>query len=184
MKKIVALIFPVVFFCLSGFAQSGAWNYAFPNGISYDGITDTNVLIKREVILNEKIKIVKINKADLKIDDKSFSSQTLYFNLLGNVTLIETCFEPSDKRYIAFCVKEKWYYSDKGELEKAVYSDSRDTIVTTVLFNYLNPSIIKTIGITYRPNSATENVDTLVDYKYINDIGQVIKVIYIYTILR
>ena len=135
MKKIIAVVFLAVFFYLPGFAQLGLWNYVFPNGISHDGITDTNVLIKREIIVKEKIKIVKINKTDLKIDDKSFTSQTLYFDTLGNVTLIQTCFEVSDKRYTAFCVKEKWYYSDNGELERSVYLDSKDTIVTTTLFN-------------------------------------------------
>ncbi|MEI9908202.1 MAG: hypothetical protein WDO71_00115 [Bacteroidota bacterium] len=179
MKKIIAIAFPAVFFCLPGFAQLGMWNYVFPNGISYDGITDTNVLIKREIILKEKIRTVKINKADLKLDDKSFSSQTLYFNSSGNVTLIETCFEPSDKRYIAFCVKEKWHYSDNGELERTVYSDGRDTIVTIVLFTYVNPFIIKTTAIAYRPDGTTGKPDTLVDYKYMNDKGQVTKVTYI-----
>jgi hypothetical protein len=178
MKKIIALIFPVVFFCLSAFAQLGVWNYVFPNGIGHDDITDTNVLIRREIILKEKIKTVKINKADLKIDDKSFSSQTLYFDSLGNIKLNETCFDVSDKRSIAFCVKEKWYYRDNGELERSVYLDSKDRIVTTNIFNYLTPFIIKTESI-YRPNSAIQVFDTLVDYKYMNDKGQVTKVTYI-----
>jgi hypothetical protein len=178
MKKIFALTFPVLFFCLSGFTQLALWTYVFPNGLSFDGITDTNVLIKREIIVKEKIKSVRINKADLKIDDKTFSFQTLYFDSLGNIKLNEACFESLDKKYVSFCDKEKWYYRDNGELEKSVFLDRGDTIVTTTLFTYLTPFIIKT-ELIYRPNIAIQVFDTLVDYKFMNDKGQVTKVAYI-----
>lgn len=169
MSKPGFIVFSIILFSITVPAQQVLVHQFFPMGINGDIYGDT-LINKREILVKEGIRKINIRQSP-QIVNSSFASKTYILDQNGNIKSSQYClYNPkSDSTY---CLNDIfWYASGSQKYEMKMY-DSKEILYCQSTAEWLDKNTLK--------NSSTILVkgvsgDSLLDYKYYNEKGQLTK---------
>jgi hypothetical protein len=166
MKKIISLLAVTLSFYLPGFSQY-TLHTIFPMGvIGYSSADD--LLNKREILQREGIKKITAYQTVPEMP-KTFTSKTVYLNTNGNMDAITICFSNRTGTDSGFCVTDSLFYDHLGRLREYRSHDIKGVTLQSIS-EYKSDREVKSTTITRL------NPDTLTEYKYFNEKGQMVRV--------
>jgi len=168
MSKFSFLIFFTLLFYISTSAQVLVHQF-FPMMINVDMFGDT-LINKKEILVKAGIRKMNIRQIP-PIVSTTMASKTYSFDQNGNIESLQYCFY-NPKSDSSFCMNEKLWYSSNGQLYELKSFDSKETVHIQYTVERLDKNSVKCI-LKIRSNGVSG--DTLVDYKYYNEKGQLIK---------
>ena len=104
---------------------------------------------------------------------KTYQSQTSVINENGHVESVTTCFPKNEPNKDGWCHFDTVLYDDWGRIREIKNRDIKGYEYSQTLFEYINETELKFIQI--NKLQSKQRVDTLVDYRYFNKKGQMIK---------
>lgn len=155
---------------LTGFAQ-------FPYSLMPDPLIGRvnygdSLLNSREIL--QKAAIKKIDAYHTSSEKlKTYQSQTSIISENGHVESVRTCFPKNEVNKDGWCHFDTVLYDDQGRIREIKMRDIKGYEYSQSLFEYISETQLKIIQINKLQNK--QRVDTLVDYRYFNKKGQMIK---------
>jgi len=170
MKKIFFPFFTSLLLNVTGFAQ---FPHCLMPGYVFGVIDDDTLLNTRKVLLNSGIK--KIHAYQTSSESlKTHDSKTTVINESGNVESITACFSKNKDNKETWCVFDTISYDDRGRIREVRFRDRDGYELTQTILEYINEKEYKLITIAKMKN---KQWDTLIDHRYFNTNGQMIKLI-------
>jgi len=169
MSKFSFLVFSALLFSSTVPAQQVLVHQFFPMGITGDLFGDT-LINKKEILVKAGVRKMIIRQSP-PIVSSSIASKTYSLDQNGNIDSLRYCFY-NPKSDSSFCMNEKLWYSSNGQLYELKSYDSKETVYNQYTVERLDKNSVKCI-LKIRSNGVSR--DTLIDYKYYNDKGQLIK---------
>lgn len=157
-----------------GFAQSPYGLMPGPViGIAFgDSLFNTRAILKKSGI--KKIYAYSYQTASEKL--KSYKSQTSVINESGNVESVTTCFPKNEHKDTTWCHLDTILYDDQARMREIKLTDGKEYEYSKILFEFIGENEVKFSQIAKMQN---KQWDTLIDYRYFNKKGQMVKLIQI-----
>jgi hypothetical protein len=168
MKKIIILLSVTLLFHLTLFAQFPL--YVFPMEVSGDPFADT-LLNTSAIMTREGIKKIMVKETSSEAI-KTFTSKTVYLKNDGKIDSVQVCFD-TPINGDPLCVKHSIFYDTKGRMVEFKTTDNKGNIYGPSIAEHISEREIMYSSI----GKFNYNVylDTLVDYKYFNEKGQMVR---------
>ena len=172
MKTFIFLFFFALMVSSTGYAQYPYGIMPGPViGIAFgDSFFNTPEILKKSGIK----KIYAYQTAAAKL--KSFKSETSVINESGNVVSVIKCFPKNEHSDTTWCLFDTVLYDDQGRKREIRFGDSKGYEYSNILFEFMGENEVKISQIAKMQN---KQWDTLVDHKYFNTKGQMVKLIQI-----
>ena len=130
-----------------------------------------SLLNTREILQKSGIKkIYAYQTASEKL--KTYKSQTSVINEGGNVESLTTCFPRNKNTDTTWCLVDTVLYDDQGRKREIKLTDNKGYEYSKILFEFIAENEVKVSQIAKMQN---KQWDTLVDHKYFNRKGQMLK---------
>ena len=163
MKSLFILFFATLFIQFSGYGQFPL--YVFPTTVSGVPYGDT-IINTRALILKEGI--IKIYAwQTLPAVTKTFASKTIYYNKNGSIEATNILL--GKFKDITLSTNDTFFYDNSGREIEIKTTDTKNNLYPSFTTNYINGQEFSN----YTTNISDK--DTLTDYKYNNEKGQMIK---------
>ena len=170
MKKFFLLFFTSSILRLIGLAQ---FPHCLMPGPVIGSVTYGDSLLNSRDIL-QKAGIKKIYTYHTSSEKlKTYQSQTSVINENGHVESVRTCFPKNEVNKDGWCVFDTVLYDDQGRIREIKNRDIKGYEYSQTLFEYISETELKFIQI--NKLQSKQRVDTLVDYRFFNKKGQMIK---------
>jgi len=169
MKKIFLLFSTSLIVNLTGFAQ---FPHCLMPGPVIGSVTyGDSLLNSREILQKAGIKkIYAYNTASEKL--KTYQSQTSIINENGHVESVTTCFPKNEHFKDGWCVFDTVLYDGQNHIREVKNKDSKGYEYSQTILEYFGESELKFTTINKMQN---KKWDTIVDHRFFNKKGQMIK---------
>ncbi len=171
MSKFSFLFFSILLFNNAVPAQVLV-NQFFPMGINNDIFADT-LINKKEILVKAGIRKVTIRQSP-PIVSTSFASKTYSLDQNGNIESLQFCLY-NPESFSIFCMNNIFWYESTGQLYEIKMYDAKGTLYCKYTTECLDKNSAKYTSTTIFNGLVVVNGDTLIDYKYYNEKGQLIK---------
>jgi hypothetical protein len=171
MKAFITLTLAFFLFHIPAFAQ---FPHSLMPGQVFGTLDDDTILNKRENLQKSGIKkIYAYQTASENL--KTHTSKTTILNERGNIESITACF-PKNEHTNAWCILDTFLYDDPGQLKEMKVIDAKGNEISQSIFEYIGKRELKFYSIAKMQN---KQWDTLVDHRYFNQKGQMVKLMQI-----
>jgi len=171
MKTFFFIFFILLVLSLDGLAQFPHCLMPGPviGSVSYgDSLLNTREILQKAGIK----KIYAYHSSSEKLN--TYRSQTSVINKNGNIESITTCFPKNEHTNTEWCIFDTVLYDDLGRIHEAKSRDTRGYENSQILYEHIGENEVKFSQITKMQN---KQWDTLIDYRYFNKKGQMVKLI-------
>jgi len=132
-----------------------------------------SLLNSREVLQKAGIKkIYAYQTSSEKL--KTYRSQTSVVNENGSIESVTTCFPKNEHTNTEWCLFDTILYDEQGRMLEIKIRDSKRNEFSQIIFEYIGENQVKFSQVAKMQN---KQWDTLVDHRYFNKKGQMVKVI-------
>ena len=169
MKTFIFLFLACLIPGVTGFAQHYGLMPGPVIGIAFgDSLLNTREILKKAGIK----KIYAYQTASEKL--KTYKTQTSVVHENGNVESVTYCFPKKEHTDSTWCLFDTILYDDQGRRREIKFKDSKGYEYSQILYEFIGENEVKSSQITNVPNKQR---DTLIDHKYFNKKGQMVKLI-------
>jgi hypothetical protein len=168
MSKLGFIFFSIMLLGLRAPAQVLVHQF-FPIGVITDIFGDT-LINKREILVKAGIRKINIRQSPPVVSSSIFS-KTYLLDQNGNIESLQYCFY-NPKSDSTYCYNNKFSYASNRQMYELKLYDAKETLYGQYTVEWLDNNSAKCTSTTIF-NGASG--DTLVDYKYYNEKGQLIK---------
>ena len=172
MKTFIILTLTSILFCMPALAQ---FPYGLMPGHVFDTMDDDTLLNKRTDLQKAGIrKIYAYQPISEKL--KTYKSKTILLNERGKTESITLCFPKKEPVIESWCTSDTFLYDDRNRLKEMKFRDAKGNGNLEIIYEYIGESELKFVSIAKIQN---KQWDTLVDHRYFNKKGQMVKLIQI-----